>query len=254
MGLPKLDKITGGLQKGELFILSGEPGLGKSLLAIQIALHMGKKERPGIIYEMEMSDLQMLRRSLSSESNVPVRAMKTGYVNDSQWNEITDAIQRMETLPVYLSDSTSWTTAKLRADLTRMKVMHGIEWFVVDYLRLLKDRFDGKEPERIGYIASLLHEICKDLGLAGLAIQSMTKEGMKGGGGMAGLYGGSEQEYAADVITIMEKSGKKTLDGKDIINMTFVKNREGDSDKNLMQMIIKPGFPVFVEYDNKLPY
>lgn len=245
-GIMGIDKITGGLQKGEMVLLSGEPGLGKSLLAMQIAFHMGKSNRPGSIYELEMSKMQTLRRTLSSESGIPVRTMKTGNIIDGQWEKLNDSLETLENLPVYMSDSTSWTTAGLRADLTRLKSLYGIEWFVVDYLRLLKDRFDGKEPERIGFIASLLHDICKDLGLAGLAIQSMTKEGMKSGG-MTGLYGGSEQQHSADVIAIMEKSGQKTIDGKEIINLILDKNREADTDKNTVRLIIKPGFPTFIE-------
>lgn len=245
-GIPGVDKLTGGLQKGEMFLLSGEPGLGKSLLAMQMSFHMGKKGSPGSIYEMEMSELQTLRRNLSGESGVPVRTMKTGYVIDGQWEKLNNALEVLEGLPIYMSASTSWTTASLRADLTRLKALYGIQWFVVDYLRLLKDRFDGKEPERIGFIASLLHDICKDLDLAGLAIQSMTKEGMKTGG-MTGLYGGSEQQHSADVIAVMEKAGQKTIDGKEIINLRFNKHREADTSKNLIQLVIKSGFPVFVE-------
>ena len=249
-GITGIDRITGGFQKGEMFLLSGEPGLGKSLLAMQMAFHMGKVGRAGTIYELEMSKLQTLRRNLSGESGVPVRTMKTGNVTENQWPELTVSMERLESLPIYLSDSTSWTTASLRSDLLRLKTLYGIEWFIVDYLRLLKDRFDGKEPERIGYIASLLHDICKDLDLAGIAIQSMTKEGMKGGG-MTGLYGGSEQQHSADVIAVMEKSGQNTIDGKDIINLKFEKNREADTDKNMVQLVIKQGFPVFEEWPKK---
>jgi len=246
-GFSGIDSITGGIQKGELFLLSGEPGVGKSLLAMQIAFCMGK-EIPGVIYELEMSGLQTLRRTLSNESGVYARDMKTGRLKENDWTAITEAIQSLEKYPVYFSSSTSWTTAGLRSDLVRLKQLYKIEWFMVDYLRLLKDRFDGKEPERIGIICSNLHDICKDLDLGCLAIQSMTKEGMKEGG-MTGLYGGSEQQHSADVIAILSKTGKQTLDLKDIMNLKFDKFREADSDKNIVQMVKKSGFPAFVEYD-----
>lgn len=245
-GISGIDAITGGMQKGEVFLLSGEPGAGKSLLAMQIAFHMGKGNHPGAIYELEMSGLMTLRRTLSVESNVAVRAMKTGRMNDGELYQINSAIQRMEEYPVYFSSSTSWTTASLRADLVRLKQLNKIEWFVIDYLRLLKDRFDGKEPERIGYLLSNIHDICKDLELSGLIIQSMTKEGMREGG-MTGVYGGSEMSHAADIIAVLTKTEQKTLDNVEKVNLKFEKFRESDSDTNLVQLVKKPGFPAFGE-------
>jgi len=249
-GIQGIDSITGGLQAGELFLLSGEPGLGKSILAIQIAFCAGKHSNPGVIYELEMSMKQTLRRTLSIESSVRARQMKTGQINDGEMYSINDAIQRLEALPIYVSESTSWTTAKLRSDLTRMKQLYGTKWFVVDYLRLLKDRFEGKEPERIGAITSALHDICKDLDLAGLAIQSMTKEGMKEGG-MTGVYGGSELQHACDVMATLRRSGKKTIDNCEIIDVMFDKIRESDDDRRIVSLIKKAGFPQFAELEPK---
>ena len=155
----------------------------------------------------------------------------------------------MEGYPCYFSDSTSWNTASLRADLVRMKQLYSVEWFVVDYLRLLKDKFDGKEPERIGIICSCLHDICKDLDIGCIAIQSMTKEGMRAGG-LTGVYGGSEQAHAADIIALMTKTEKRSLDNAEMVNLKFEKFRESDSDTNLVQLVKKPGFPAFGEMTN----
>jgi len=246
-GISGIDRITGGMQAGELFLLSGEPGLGKSLLAMQIAFKMGLK-KPGVIYELEMSKLQTMRRQLSNESNVSVRAMKTGFLNESdRWN-INEAIARMENLPIYFSDSSSWNTASLRADLIRLKQLYGIEWFVVDYLRLLKDRVAEKETERIGIITSNLHDICKDLNIFGLAIQSMTKAGFREGG-MEGVYGGSELHHSVDVMAIMTKD--QDYDTNKIVNLTFDKVRESEDDVRLVKLRNKPGFPYFAELEYK---
>jgi replicative DNA helicase len=201
---------------------------------------------PGVIYELEMGGLQTLRRTLSAQSGVNTRAMKSGRLADGDWDKITRAYEMLGALPVYFSDSTSWTTASLRSDLVRLKQLYKIEWFVVDYIRLLKDRFDGKEPERIGIISSALHDICKDLDIGLLAIQSMTKEGMKEGG-MTGVYGGSELQHCFDIMAILSKDTKKTLDNCEIMNMKFDKFRENDTDTDLVQLIKKQGFPAFGE-------
>lgn len=246
-GIAGIDRITGGMQKGELFLLSGEPSVGKSLLAMQISFSMAKDGHPGTIYEIEMSKKQVLRRQLSIESNVHVRGMKTGRITEEQMTQIIDGMGKMEALPIYLSDSTSWNTSSLRSDLTRLKQLHGIEWFVVDYLRLLKDRFEGKEPERIGVITSNLHDICRDLDMAGIAIQSMTKAGFSEGG-MAGVYGGSELHHAVDTMAIMTANEAKA-GSAEIVDLKFEKVREGEDNVRLVKLVKKPGFPAFAEME-----
>jgi replicative DNA helicase len=246
-GIEAIDKMTGGIfQKKEAMLLSGEPGSGKSILAMQIAFHAAKLQHPGVIYELEMGGLQTLRRTLSSQSGVNTRKMKSGRLEDGDWNKITRAYEELSAYPLYFSDSTSWTTASIRSDLVRLKTLYKIEWFVVDYIRLLKDRFDGKEPERIGIISSALHDICKDLDIGLLAIQSMTKEGMTSGG-MTGVYGGSELQHCFDIMAILSKDTKRTLDSAEIMNMKFDKFRENDTDTDLVQLVKKQGFPAFGE-------
>lgn len=242
-GLAGIDKITGGMQAGELFLLSGEPGLGKSVLAMQMAFKMGQN-KPGVIYELEMSKLQTLRRQLSNEAEVSARAMKTGFINEMDRLHINDAITNMEDLPIYFSDSSSWNTAGLRADLIRLKQLYGVEWFVVDYLRLLKDRVAEKETERIGIMTSNLHDICKDLDIFGLVIQSMTKQGFSQGG-MEGVYGGSELHHSVDVMAIMTRD--EDFDQNKVINLMFDKVRESEDDNRLVRLRSKPGFPYFTE-------
>lgn len=242
-GIAGLDKITGGLQKGEIFLLSGEPGLGKSLLAMQIGFSMAKFNKGGVIYEMEMSKHQTLRRTLSAASGVFVSSMKSGKLEDSEHTKITEAIGRLEQLPVYFSDSTSWTTASIRADLVKRKTLNNIEWFVVDYLRLLKDRYGKDDHERLAYIGTSLHDIAKDLNLAGLVIHSMNKQGIAGNAGMASLSGSGQISYDVDSIAVLQKDSKNP----NLVTLMFDKLREGDGDARMITLLKKPGFPYFGE-------
>jgi len=244
-GIPGLDKIAGGLQKGEVFLLSGEPGLGKSLLAMQIGFSMAKFDHPGVIYEMEMSSHQTLRRTLSVESSVQVSSMKSGRLEDHEQTKINAAIGRLEHLPVYFSDSTQWTTASMRADLVKRKTLNGIEFFIVDYLRLLKDRYGKDDHERLAYIGSSLHDIAKDLNLACLTIHSMNKQGIGGGSGMATLSGSGQISYDVDTIAVMMKDNKNP----NLITLLFDKLREGDGDARMITLVKKPGFPAFGELE-----
>jgi len=251
-GIAGLDRITGGIQKQETFMLSGEPGLGKSLLAVQIAFSMAKAGHPGVIYELEMSQLNTLRRSLSNESQVEARQMKSGYVNDAQMSEIGSAIGRMEQLPIFISNSTSWTTASLRADITRLKQDHCIEWYLIDYLGKLKDRNpNGKEFERIGIMGSALHDTCMDLNVAGIIIHTMVKSGYNDNPGMESLAGSTATGYDPDVAVFITKDESRENKGKNIVNLSFGKFREGDGSETL-KLVRRANFPQFGELDKSV--
>lgn len=243
-GLRDLDIITGGLHQKENTIISGEPGLGKSLLGLQIveaAANPKIGNASGAVYEMEMSALQTVRRCVSRNSKVPTRVMQTGKIDDSQLQAFTMAIEKLSTYDVYLSEDPYWTTNKLRADLARLKDRAGIKWFLVDYLELLKDVY-GDDIERTKFISGQLKAICKDLNLCGITIQGMNKAGMQTGG-KAGVAGSVKIVYDADNIFIL----RKTEGNGNLVRLEAEKLREGDGSGNFIDLVKLPGFPAFGE-------
>jgi len=190
-GFLDYDDATDGLHLGEETVLSAKPGLGKSLFAMQLASNLADNDA-GAVYELEMGISNLIGRQISGMARVTTRAMARGHINDLDWPNIVKAIEEMSLKPIYISTDTQWTILKLRADLARLKETANIKWFVLDYLRLLKDRYGANDTERTEWLSSQLHDICKDLNLAGLVIQSMNKAGMKeGGNDMTGLAGGA---------------------------------------------------------------
>ena len=232
--------ITGGQHPGEVTLLSGVAGLGKSILAVQMAMGMSKHS-PGVIYEMEMGETQTVRRSVSNESRIDNRRLRNGKIG-GDWDVLTKAISALENLPIYISDSTSWTTASLRADLARLKALYGIQWFVVDYLGLLQDSFGtAKEYEREGYISKSLKAICKDLDLAGIVIHTMTKAEMGSDQpSLAGMRGSALIGYDADIVVYLLED---EVD-KEAVQLFFVKFREDVPDRYI-RLKKDAGFPAF---------
>lgn len=253
-GIPKYDEIAGGLQLSEIMIMSGRPGVGKSILANQIAINMASHE-PGAIYSMEMRSKQSSRRMVSSESKIVTSALKKGNIDDWQWGQVLKAIQRLEKLPVHLSDGSYWTTAGLRADLARLQARHGIKWFILDYLYLLKDR-GSNETEKTMIISSALKGICQELNIAGLAVHSMTKGGMAADvPDMSELRGSGQVSFDADVITFLTPYRPMSADERKVkkgnqVNMRTLwidKGREIEDPRRYIQMIKHVGYPAFTE-------
>ena len=263
-GIPTFDEITGGLQRGELMILSGEPGVGKSILAMQMAGAMGEKA-PGAVYSMEMGSLQVARRLVSGKASIPTRNLKTG--KDIDWTAFTEAVEHFSKLPIYISESTGWTTTSIRADMARLKAQNGIEWFVLDYLYLLMDGASfADEIERTALASKGMKRLTKELNLAGIAVHSMNKSGMETSkerqttsGGiptMGNLRGSGQVVYDADLIVFITKY-KAEIDT--LFNATpqnerdnvrvlwFGKGRELENPKKFIKLVKHPGFPAFRE-------
>jgi replicative DNA helicase len=239
-GFVDFDNVTDGFHKGEETILTAEPGLGKSLLAFQMAVNMAMSGYPGVVYELEMSGSAVAKRTLSWMTGTPTRDMDRGSMSD--WQPFVGAVEKLEKLPLYMSEDTRLTTATLRADLARLREDKNIEWFVLDYLSLLKDNKGKDDIERTAWLSSEIHGICKDLKLAGLVIHSMNKQGVReNNGSQADLSGSVRVIYDADQIIVMQKD-------KDLINQVnlhWSKFREGQIPKHGVQLIKRDGLPAF---------
>lgn len=238
-GFVDYDAITDGFHQGEETILSAEPGLGKSLLAFQMACNMSAYA-PGAVYELEMSALSVVKREASNISRITTRDMNRGNIDD--WQSFVKAVETMSTKDIFISDDSRLTTATLRADLARLREDHGIRWFVLDYLKLLKDRVGKDDTERTAWLSAEVHDICKDLNLAGLVIHSMNKSGVRERtGNQSDLAGSVQVLYDADQIIFMLRDEKY----ENVIHLKWAKFREGEMPTAGIQLSKLPGFPGF---------
>jgi replicative DNA helicase len=240
-GLIDFDRVTYGLQRGTVLKLSGEPGLGKSLLAFQLLCGAAERGTPGALYELEMSGRAVVRRRVSAYSEIATAKMRSGRMGDDDWPKFVKAIERMSSLPIYISDDSQLTTSDIRADLTRLKDQYGVEVAVIDYEGLLADDPDKDDNTRSKIISGRVHAIFKDLNIAGVVIDDMNKAGIGGERtGKTGLSGSSKKLYDADEIAIMRKH--PTIDNA--VRVIWDKVREGDNNR-FADFTKVQGFPMF---------
>ncbi len=240
-GLKDFDRITHGLQKGEQFILAGAPGTGKSLLSFQLGCGMAECGHPGAVYELEMRGVNVVRRKVSAESRVKTSVIQSGFGLNNVWEDFVKAIGTMDNLPIYLSERSDWTTMQIRADLSRLKSQYGVEWFIIDYLGKLKDRYGNGDLERLTHISDQLASIAKDLNLAGLTLQSVTKEGYSNTS-MKNVSGPTAIHHDADQIAILVEG-----EVENTVELRWEKQRESD-EQGLLTLVNVPGFPAFECY------
>lgn len=175
------DAAAGGVYLGELIIVYGKPGLGKTKWVHQLGSQLAKNGHPGTIFQMETAEEEIMNREFSREMKVSSECFETGILPDEIFPEYTHQVEVMSDpdFPLYMDFTGGWNTVTLRSELTRLKAEKGIKWFVLDYLKFLTDTFGKDETERENHISIQLKRICRDLDIAGIVIHSMNKEGMK---------------------------------------------------------------------------
>lgn len=258
-GFSKFDRETGGIERGHLVWLAGEPGVGKTWSLTQIALSMATVD-PGALISMEMKNKAIVRRALSGLSGIRIKAMRSGVGLPSNWREMFgDAAAELERLPIFLSDRTL-TTDYLRSALKALKREQNIGWFCVDYALLFADRADN-EIARTEVISRNLKHICNDLDLAGVVLQSVTKPAMDGMGysnAKSGMRGSGQMIHDADLILFLtkfeeidEEDGSiREIDREDMVTLWTKKGRELERTPNL-HLVRRQNSPFFDEFDMK---
>lgn len=179
-GMTDFDDITSGLRNGELILLLGKPGLGKTKWAHQAGAQLAKNRFPGVIFQCETSEEEIMDREFSRETHIPSDHLEFGTLEDDEIIIYTRAVETISSPnnPLYLSFNSGWNTVTLRAELTRMKAEYNIRWFIFDYMRFLTDRYGDSETERENHISIQIKRICRDLEIAGIVIHSMNKSGI----------------------------------------------------------------------------
>ena len=180
-GYTELDKMTAGLQPGDLIIVAGRPSMGKTTLALNIAENAAiAANKPVAVFSMEMSREQLAFRMISSLGRVDQGHMRTGMFGDEDWARINSAIAQMKSAPVYIDDSASLTPTEVRARARRLardcEKLGGLGLIVIDYLQLMQ--VAGNKENRateISEISRSLKALARELKVPVIALSQLNR-------------------------------------------------------------------------------
>ncbi|HJR69201.1 MAG TPA: replicative DNA helicase, partial [Gammaproteobacteria bacterium] len=176
-GFAEMDKLTSGLQPGELVIIAGRPSMGKTTLAINIAENaaLGNKV-PAAIFSMEMSAEQLSFRMLSSIGRIAQTRLRNGKLLDEDWPRVDSAVSMMSDAPIFIDDSGALTPTEVRARARRLKREHGLGLIVVDYLQLMQvtGTVENRATE-ISEISRSLKALAKELEVPVIALSQLNR-------------------------------------------------------------------------------
>jgi len=167
-GFVDLDKIVAGFKPADLIIVGGRPGMGKTAFMLEIARYVAvKKNLPVVVFNLEMSKEQLATRLLSSQSRVNNEKIKKANLNQSDWNDLAQAVMELNQAPIYIDDTVDSSVQNIRAKCRRIKREHNIALIVVDYLQLMtsKGKNDGNRVNEVADISRQLKMMGRELGV-----------------------------------------------------------------------------------------
>ena len=175
-GLTDIDRILRGVKPSCLYILAGRPGMGKSMLANEIALGMLQRKRVGLIFNMEMSAREINTRFVANRAGVNMVQVEEGRLDVGEFERVNNAIGELSTLRLFMDDSTGLTPSKLRAKCRRVYAEHGLDFVIIDYLQLMvDDQRHGNREREISEISRQLKRLAKDLQVPIIALAQLSR-------------------------------------------------------------------------------
>ena len=178
-GFYDLDRMTAGLQAGDLVVLAARPSMGKTAFAINIAEHVALAEQlPVAVFSMEMGASQLAVRIVGSIGRINQRNLGTGRLTDEEWPRLTEAIERLRNVSLHIDETPGLTPSQLRANARRLARQCGkLGLIVVDYLQLMSgSSSDGENrATELGEISRGLKALAKELQCPVIALSQLNR-------------------------------------------------------------------------------
>ena len=180
-GFTDIDNLLAGLQKSDLIILAARPSVGKTSLALDIARQVALRDKATVgIFSLEMSKEQVVDRLLCSEAGVDLWKMRTGNLSereeDNDFPRIGQAMGVLSEASIYIDDSASSNIMEIRTKARRLKLEHGLDLLIIDYLQLMEGRTrSDNRVQEVAEITRALKAIARELDIPVLALSQLSR-------------------------------------------------------------------------------
>ena len=178
-GYRDIDKKTAGFQKGDLIIIGARPAMGKTTFAENLAYNVAEiNKKATLFFSMEMAKSEIMDRIISDVSGVDNWKIRTGNINDEDFEKISDAMGEMSEIPLYIDDTSSMTILQLRNKARRFAHEHDLGMIIVDYLQLIQgsDRYAGNRVQEVTEISRGLKILARELEIPVIALAQLSRQ------------------------------------------------------------------------------
>ncbi|MBA3678962.1 replicative DNA helicase [Candidatus Saccharibacteria bacterium] len=255
-GYRALDNLLAGLQNSDLIILAARPSMGKTSLALNIAQHVATKEGiPVGIFSLEMSKEQLIDRLLSSEAGIDSWKLRTGNLEDSDFEKINKAMGTLSESPIYIDDSAMANVMEMRTKARRLQSENDLGLIIIDYLQLMSGRNSGGDNrvQEISEISRGLKGLARELNVPVIALSQLSRSVEMRSPKIPQLSDLRESgsiEQDADVVMFIYREDyyEKDSDRKSLADILVRKHRNGPTGE--VELYFQPELMLFRNVDN----
>lgn len=179
-GYVDLDRMTSGLQQGELVVIAARPSMGKTALAMNIVEHVALNlKKAAAVFSMEMSGSQLTLRMIGSVGRVDQHKLRSGTFEESEWPKLVDAVGKLNDSQIHIDDTAGLNALEVRSRARRLhRQCGGLSLIVVDYLQLMSGTSSGREENRATEVAEIsrsLKSLAKELKVPVIALSQLNR-------------------------------------------------------------------------------
>lgn len=231
-GFSDLDRILLGMQRKDLILLAARPSVGKTALAVNIALNAAQRDYKVAIFSLEMSKTQLAQRMLSSLALVNSKDLMSGNITD--WNDVFEASAVIASKSIYMDDTAGISITELRSKCRRLKADGGLDFIMIDYLQLMtsEGRNENRQQE-ISTISRNLKALAKELDVPILALSQLSRDSEKSNRKpkLSDLRESGAIEQDADVVILLYRDDYQNEEAeiKNQIELIIAKHRNGET-------------------------
>ena len=237
-GLPDLDRTILGLNKSELILVAARPGMGKTSIALNMALYAALNLKKTVaIFSLEMSREQLVTRLLSRAALVPSQNMLTGQLSEQQWRDIAEAAQSLSMTDIRIDDNPTLTVSDMNAQCRRVP---NLDLVVIDYLQLMQSAGSGhswsneSRTQAVSDISRMLKIMAKELNVPVICLSQLSRANESRQDKrpqLSDLRESGAIEQDADVVIGLYRDGyyNKESENPNLAEAIILKNRKGQT-------------------------
>ena len=239
-GLHDLDRAIMGLNNSDLIIIASRPGMGKTSIALNIAMHASKKSGKAVaVFSLEMSREQLSLRLLSTASNIDGKKLQTGKLSEPDWRSLYDAANSISTSNLYINDNPSLTVTEMNAQCMRIQ---NLGLVVIDYLQLMQsatsDRssYGDNRTQVVSEISRMMKIMAKELNVPVVCLSQLTRANESRSNKrplLSDLRESGTIEQDADIVLGLYRDGYYNEESStpNVAECLILKNRRGETGK-----------------------
>lgn len=236
-GFTDLDRLLGGFHKGELIVVAGRPGMGKSSFQGSVSIIASTKHKRNIgVFSLEMTSVQWALRMVSGIARIDGQRLMRGDIEEAEWPTFYDAVGQLSEANMFVDETTQLTPSELRAKCRRLHNSYGLDMVMVDYLQLMQTTKDYRNRvHQVSYITKSLKDLAKEINapvVVSAQLSRAVEQRQDKRPQLADLRDSGTIEEDADVVIFIYRDdyyNPESSERPNIAEINVAKNRNGNT-------------------------